>query len=79
MEEAVIDERGRIVMPKKVWDRLHLRPEQRLKVSIKGPEIVLTPEISMEAFVSQLKDCVRGSRVRPGDVKGMWGAGHPHD
>lgn len=79
MGEAVIDERGRIVIPNEVRAKLHLRPEQRLKVSAKGQEIVLTPEIGREEFVSQLKGCIRGSKVRPGDLKGIWGVSHPHD
>lgn len=79
MGEATIDERGRIVIPNEVRAKLHLRPEQRLRVTAKGQEIVLTPEIDREEFVTQLRGCVRGSKVKPEDLKGIWDVGHSHD
>ncbi len=78
MGEAKIDERGRIVIPNDVRSELNLRPEQRLKISTKGKELVLSPEVGVDEFVAQLKGCVRGSKVRPEDLKQIWGAGHDH-
>ena len=74
----MIDERGRIVIPNDIRSELRLRPDQRLKVSTKGKELVLSPEVGVEEFVSQLKGCVKGSKVRPEDLKEIWGVDHPH-
>ena len=75
----MLDERGRIVIPSEVRSKMHLRPEQKLRVSAKGREIILTPEVDAADFVSQLKGCVRGSKVRAEDLKTLWGVDHPHD
>lgn len=78
MGEAVIDERGRIVIPRELRAELDLRSEQRLRVSRRGKELVLTPEVGVDEFISQLKGCVHGSKVRPEDLKEIWGVAHPH-
>lgn len=78
MGEAVIDERGRIVIPNEIRVELKLRPEQKLRIATKGKELVLSPEVDAEEFVSQLKGCVHGSKVKPEDLKAIWGVKHPH-
>lgn len=78
MGEAVIDERGRIVIPNEIRAELKLRPEQKLRVSTKGTELLLSPEISADEFISGLKGCVHGSKIRPEDLKAIWGVSHPH-
>ena len=78
MGEATIDERGRIVIPNEVRLELKLRPEQKLRVSTKGGELVLSPEVGPDEFISQLKGCVRGSRTTLEELKAIWGVGHPH-
>jgi AbrB family looped-hinge helix DNA binding protein len=78
MGEAVIDERGRIVIPNEIRAELKLRPDQKLRVTTKGKELVLSPEVGADEFISQLKGCVHGSRVKPEDLKDIWGVGHPH-
>ena len=79
MGEAVIDDRGRIVIPNEVREELGLRPEQRLKVMPKGRGLLLTPEIGVEEFIAELKGCVHGSKVKPEDLKLIWGESHAHD
>jgi AbrB family looped-hinge helix DNA binding protein len=76
--EAVIDERGRIVIPNEIRAELKLRPEQKLRISTNGKELVLSPEIGVEEFISGLKGCVHGSKVKPEDLKTIWGVDHPH-
>jgi AbrB family looped-hinge helix DNA binding protein len=78
MGEAVIDERGRIVIPNEIREELKLRPEQKLRISTKGRDLVLSPEVGAEEFISQLKGCVRGSKVKPEDLKAIWGVGLAH-
>jgi len=78
MGEAVIDERGRIVIPNEIRAELNLRPDQKLRISTKNKELVLTPEMGVEEFITGLKGCIRGSKVKPEDLKSIWGADHPH-
>jgi bifunctional DNA-binding transcriptional regulator/antitoxin component of YhaV-PrlF toxin-antitoxin module len=78
MGEAVIDERGRIVIPNEMRVELKLRPEQKLRVSRKGRDLLLSPEVSAEEFISELRGCVHGSKMKPVDLKNIWGVGHTH-
>jgi AbrB family looped-hinge helix DNA binding protein len=78
MGEAVIDDRGRIVIPNEVRAELNLRPEQKLKVTSSGRDLVLSPSVGPDEFIAQLKGCVRGSKVKPEDLKAIWGEGHAH-
>jgi AbrB family looped-hinge helix DNA binding protein len=77
--ESIIDERGRIVIPNEIREELNLRPEQKLKVTPRGREIVLSPSVGSEEFIEQLKGCVHGSKIRPEELKNIWGGNHPHD
>lgn len=79
MGEAVIDERGRIVIPNEIRVELKLRPEQKLRILTKGKELVLSPEVEADEFITQLKGCVRGSRIEPEDLKAIWGVKHTHN
>ncbi len=78
MGEATIDERGRIVIPNEIRAELKLRPEQKLRISTKGRELVLSPEVGVDEFIVGLKGCVRGSKIRSEDLKAIWGVVHPH-
>ena len=78
MGQAVIDERGRIVIPNEIRTELKLRPEQKLRISTKGKELLLSPEIGVDEFISELKGCVRGSKTKPEDLKTIWGVSHSH-
>ena len=78
MGEAVIDERGRIVIPNEIRTELKLRPDQRLRISTKGKELLLSPEASIDEFISELKGCVHGSKTKAEELKAIWGVEHPH-
>jgi AbrB family looped-hinge helix DNA binding protein len=78
MGEATIDERGRIVIPNQAREELQLRPDQRLRISTRGEELVLTPEVGLDEFISGLRGCVHGSKIKPEALKAVWGVDHPH-
>lgn len=78
MGDATIDERGRIVIPNDVRNELNLRPDQRFRVSTREGELVLSPMIGADEFISALKGCVKGSKVSPEGLKEIWGVEHPH-
>jgi len=79
MGEAVIDERGRIVIPSEIRVQLNLRPEQRLKIEARGRELILRPSVNTEEFISQLKGCITKSKLKAEELKHIWGVQHPHD
>lgn len=78
-KKTSIDDRGRVTIPREIRKELDLKRDQRLTVELKNKEIVLKPALQLEEFLSQLRGCVRGSRLKPAELKGIWGITHAHD
>ena len=79
MGMAFFDKRGRVVIPKEIRERLSLNPGQSILIEVRGEELVLKPALKVETFIAELKGCVRGSRIRPTELKEIWGTAHAHD
>jgi AbrB family looped-hinge helix DNA binding protein len=73
MGEIVMDERGRIVIPKEIRRTLRRRPNQKLAIEAHAGEIVIKPTIDVEEFKAQLKGCISGSQIKPSELKKIWG------
>ncbi len=71
-----IDDRGRVTLPKEIRRKLDLKKDQNLTVELRNKEIVLKPALQMEEFMSQLRGCVKGSRLKPTELKEIWGVTH---
>ncbi len=71
MVEATIEERGRVLIPKKIREQLNLRGGQEVRIETRGDEIIIKKKKSPEEF-KQLKGCVNDSEIEPLDVKNMW-------
>ena len=78
MGTTSVDERGRIIIPKEIRMKLDLRPDRKLTVELRGDEIVVRPVLRVDDVARSLKGCVRGSRVRPEELKNIWGIEHAH-
>lgn len=76
--ETDLDERGRIVIPQELRERLKLRPAQKLRVEARDNEIVLQALIEPENFINELKGCVSRSKVKSEELKEIWGVRHSH-
>jgi AbrB family looped-hinge helix DNA binding protein len=55
MVRATISSRFQIVIPKRVREKLHLRPRQRLQIIEKGGIITLVPEVPLASLKGALK------------------------
>ncbi len=67
-----VEERGRIVIPKDIRDKLRLRPGTILEVNEKNGIIVMRPKKDFELFKKELKGCVKHSVIHPLEVKNIW-------
>lgn len=67
-----MEERGRVTIPVEIREKLHLRPGQQFLVKERQGEIVLQPMIDKEEFSKALKGCVKGSKIKPLEVKKIW-------
>ncbi|MFI5421159.1 MAG: AbrB/MazE/SpoVT family DNA-binding domain-containing protein [Nitrososphaerales archaeon] len=78
--DTEIDSRGRIVIPSEIRDELKLRPEQKLSIETRNKrELILRLETNPEEFISEMKGCVSRSKIKPLELKQIWGVGHTHD
>jgi len=78
MGETTIDERGRVLIPQEIRETLALKPNQKLIVETRGNEIVLRSVIHVEKFSKELKGCIHGSKLKPLQLKEIWGIVHAH-
>lgn len=77
--DTEMDDRGRIVIPSEVREELKLRPEQKLTIETRNKrELILRPEPNAEEFIAEMKGCVARSKIKPGELKQIWGVDHPH-
>ena len=74
-----LDERGRVVIPHKLREKLKLRPSQKLKAEARGSEIVLRAAVDTDYFIKEMKGWASRSKVKPEDLKEIWTLKHSPD
>jgi len=67
-----IEERGRVVIPKDVREEMHLKPGQSVIVEKIEGGIVIRPAIDVKKLSSELRGCVKKSKIKPMDIKKIW-------
>lgn len=73
MSEAVVDNKGRVSIPKEIREELSVREGTRLRVMLEGDRILLIPPVDREEFIKEMEGVVR--RRLPEDplkVKRVW-------
>lgn len=78
-ERRVIDDKGRVTIPKSMRERLHLESGEPVDIDVEDGTIRIRPQFTREAFVESMRGCItEGSRradpedVTPEDVKADW-------
>lgn len=69
---GVIEERGRVVVPKNIRDEIKLKPGQKVIIERSGNSIIIRPAVEFKKFSSELKGCVKKSKIKPMDIKNIW-------
>ena len=74
MDEVVVDDRGRILIPKEMRDRLGLRKGNRAKVEVLDGKLILMPLVSAARFIEEMEGCIREGEpaTDPMRLKEMW-------
>ena len=70
--EVEIEERGRILIPKELREEMKLKSGQKLLIERRGKEIIIKPAINSKKFVSELRGCVKKSKIKPMEIKKIW-------
>jgi AbrB family looped-hinge helix DNA binding protein len=75
-DEAVVDEKGRIAIPKHMRDELDLREGTRVKLEIEKEKILIMKPIAPEEFINKMEGFIKeGSviqKVNPLKLKEIW-------
>lgn len=76
VEDAIIDKKGRVVIPRDLRVRLSLSEGKRVRLSVDEERVIMTKRVSPDEFVREMEGCVKeGSRIpkiNPLDVKRIW-------
>ncbi len=71
MAEVTVEERGRVIIPKDMRDKLGIRGGEKLKVEERNGEVVMKPVSSGESL-KDLKGVVKKSSLDPMEAKEIW-------
>lgn len=71
MVEVTVEERGRILIPKDIREKIGLRGGEKLEIRVKNGEIVLNPRKPVKD-IEKLRGCVEDSEIDPLEAKKMW-------
>ena len=72
MGKGIIEDRGRVLIPKKIREQLNLRPGQHVIIEKKEDSILIRPSVDVKKFSDELKGCVKKSMISPKDIKNIW-------
>jgi AbrB family looped-hinge helix DNA binding protein len=76
IQETVIDEKGRIMISKKVRDALGFKNGMKVKLSTESERIIIEKAISPEDFIKNMKGFIKkDSKIPlsdPIDIKKIW-------
>jgi len=74
LHEVLIDGGGRILIPKKVREKLGLKPGYTVRMEIRDGKLVISPTLSTEDFIEKTKGCItKGkSSIDPLKLKDIW-------
>ena len=77
--EVVVDEEGRVRLPKELMKKLGLTSGSRLRASVKGGRIILTKLLEPEEYVRYVREVAeqvrrsKSGQLDPLKLKEMWG------
>ena len=71
MGEVTVEDRGRVIIPKAVRDKLGIRGGEKMKVKERDGEVVMRPVKSGDSL-KELKGVVKKSDVDPMEFKEIW-------
>lgn len=73
-EEVTVDNKGRVLIPKEVRDKVGLQAGGKARLKIEKESIIIMPPISPEEFIEEMEGCIREGTptIKPLKLKKMW-------
>jgi len=74
MEEVIVDKRGRILIPKKLREKVGLKPGAGARLEAKNGQIIITPPLSPQDFIDEMEGFISEGEPKddPLKVKHIW-------
>jgi len=76
VQEAIIDTKGRIVIPRQLREKLNLREGSKVRLTLEEGKIVIIKPITPEEFIHEMEGSVKeGSpipKINPLELKKIW-------
>jgi AbrB family looped-hinge helix DNA binding protein len=73
-EEVTVDNKGRVLIPKEVRDKVGLQTGGKARLKVEKEKIIIMPPISPEEFIEEMEGCIREGTptIDPLKLKKMW-------
>ena len=75
-QEAIIDDKGRIVISKEMRDSLDLKPGMKVKLHRESNRIIIEKSLSPEEFIGKMEGFIRNDSkipvADPINLKNIW-------
>ena len=77
MGEVIVDERGRILIPKDIREQLGLQPGSPAKLEVDDGKLVVRPSLSPDEFIRLMEGCIKEGKpsIDPMNLKKIWEKG----
>lgn len=74
MEEVIVDDRGRILIPKEIRERIGLQPGSGARLEVEDNRLIITPPLSPEEFIRQMEGFITEGEpsLQPLKLKEIW-------
>ena len=74
MEEVTVDDRGRILIPRRIRERVGLQPGSGARLEVEENRLIIIPPISPERFIQQMEGCIKEGvpSLDPLKLKEIW-------
>ncbi len=76
MSEATVDDKGRILLPKKIRESMELGSGRKVRLSVEGKRLIISAPVSPDEFVEEMRGFIKeGSvitRKNPIELKRIW-------
>ena len=76
VEEAVMDKKGRIVIPRRLREGLGLREGAKVRLAMEEGKIVVMRPVTPEEFIHEMEGCIKEDsqipKINPLELKKIW-------
>lgn len=76
VEEALVDEKGRIVIPRHLRETMGLREGAKVKLTLEEGKILIIRPVTPEEFIREMEGCIKEDsllpKVNPLLLKKVW-------